>query len=304
MGVKKVGGSTNLPPGAENLARFMEWRTAHTRAVADGSAVLLTCFPQGLDSAAFPAMWVMTVGGAPLSLRIIADNGRCWWNWATAGGAANRVAVFRPQGAAGILGYGWGDTFPAVAGAATGFFQGRPPSVTISGWIRKVAAGDATDARRGFGFGNSESTSPSATIPRCGIFGDGVLGFRFGSLGCPDGAAAGDTAPGAIDANSIQPPELLNPGATMFHAGIKLLPPAPGVPGAWLAFLNGRLIKRFDLLANLPRGSQALLDATRNFNSVEPSMFGHADAALAIAGYLTWGMRVRIADEWGPTLYA
>jgi hypothetical protein len=300
MALRKSSGAAALPPGAENLARFLEWRTLPTRAAADGGAVLLTAEKWG-DQGSAVAMWIMSSGAAPTALRVTNDNGRCWWNWATAGAAASRIAVFRLPGLA-ITPHGWGDTFPAIAGTP-GFNQGRAPSITISSWVRKVAAGDATDARRGFGFGNSETTTPSATIPRCGLFGDGLLGFRFGSLHCPDGLAAGETSPNAIDANSVQPAELVNPGATMFHAAIKLLPPGPGQPGAWIAFLNGRAVKRFDLLANLPRGSLALLDATRNFNSVEPTMYGHADGVAAIAGYLTWGMRVRIADEWSATLY-
>lgn len=291
---KRGSSSPEIFGARDALTRFTEWRQRLEHLEVDGSGVQLN--GQNVYAPGAPGGAIVTAlagSSAPVSFR--ADN-RTMWDYETGIGARHCLA-HRPY-AAVIWSHGWADTFPALTGLMSAVNYCRRSSVTISSWMRKKAAGEATHSRRTFGFASNVALSPSAANARCGLVGDGALGFRFGSVNCPDGAAAGENGPADIDANFIQPDELVNPGVAWFHVAVKMLPPAPTQPGKWLAFLNGRLIKTFDLLANLPRGGGAL-SGTRAFSSVEPTITAFGDAAAIIpSGFMTWDLRVRVADEW------
>lgn len=144
-------------------------------------------------------------------------------------------------------------TFPPNIGSMS-----VPPSVlavSLSAWIRKQTAGGATSSRQTFGWFSGNATSTSGGTARAGLIGDGVLGFQFGSVNCPDSStSAPEGGASDIDAGSIQPAGLVNPAAKWFHVRIKIIPPTPaGSLGRWAAYLNGRLIKVFDQEANFPR---------------------------------------------------
>lgn len=289
-----TGAANPVLLGGESLTFRAEWRSIYDVTV-DGSPANLNGTVQNLSGAP-QVMWRVMAGSGDATPLILAANFRKMWNFDTALGAASRRIIFRPY-LNGINSLGWSDVFPALAGSAIAANVARPPAVTISAWIRKNAAGGVTDAKRGIGFGSNIVIAPSAGVPMCGLFGDGVQGFRFGSIGCPDGAGAGEIAQSAIDANSVQPAELVSPGANWFHVKVKLIPPAPGIPGIWAAYLNGQLIRVYSTLTNFPRGGGGV-SAGREFFGVEPGIYAYADAARAITSFLVWDARVRIADDW------
>lgn len=275
------------------LSRRAEWRSMIEHLGIDGSAVNLN----GLvtDSLAPSAMWrVQVASGDALPVSFRADF-RTLWDFSTGAAAASKRLIFRPY-LNGTHSWGWGQVFPGLSGASIPGATPRAPSLTISAWLRKKIAGDATHAKRGIGFASTIVMAPSNGVAMCGLFGDGVTGFRFGSVNCPDGQAAGEIAANAIDAGAVQPAELVSPGVTWFHVAIRLFPPGPGEPGKWAGYLNGRLIKVFDQLANLPRGGGGV-SAGREFSTVEPGILAYGDAA-AINGYLVWDARVTIDDTW------
>jgi hypothetical protein len=130
------------------------------------------------------------------------------------------------------------------------------PSVSIEGYVRKLNAGDGSDCQWFFGFVYNRITTPTRCIVRIGLLGDGVGGYRFGSVNAPDGAGPPVVANNAtdIDAGSVQPAQLVAPGVLWSKVKIKLIPPTPTQTGRWAAYLNDQLVKVFNQVANLPRG--------------------------------------------------
>lgn len=288
-----TGAANPVLLGGERLVTRGEWRSFYDTTI-DGSASNMTGILEGEGITV--VMWRVMVGSGDTTPLNLHTDFRKAWNFDTAVGAASRRIIFRPWVNA-INSLGWSAVWPTIAGSAIAANVSRPPSVSISAWIRKNAAGGVTDAKRGIGFGSNIIIAPSAAVPMCGLFGDGAQGFRFGSVHCPDGLGAGEIAATDIDANAIQPAELVNPGIGWFHVRIKLIPPGPGAPGLWAAYLNGQLVRVYSTLTNFPRGGGGVA-VGREFFGVEPGIYAYADAARAITSFLVWDARVRIADEW------
>lgn len=292
--IEVTGAATPVLVGAEYLTKRLEMRSMIEHLGVDGSGVNLNGLWEhnGLPQ----AMWrVMVASGdaGPLSFR--ADF-RTFWDFDTALAGASRRLIWRPI-LNGLHSWGWAETQPATAGNALAPNITRAPAIAISAWVRKKAAGNATDAKRGIAFGNNIVMAPSRGVPMTGFFGDGSLGFRFGSINCPDGAAAGEIAVNQIDANSVQPPELVNPGVAWMHVKIKMIPPTVGVTGRIACYLNGQLKVVYASLTNLPRGAGGVV-AGREFSGVEPGIYAYADAARAITGFMVWDARVTLMDDW------
>lgn len=286
MSIRKGSASVPNIPGAESLARFTEWRHFIV-GLNNGDAMAFNGITRNLDAP--PQVMMRVLGGSVNPTYQNIDKRRTFLLAST--GAASSNLAFRPWINAPNPVLGWRDTFVPMTGPAGAIDPvGR---WTIQAWLRKLAAGSVTWARTTFGFGDNTILSPSAPIARCGLIGDGVLGFRFGSVHCPDGLIAGETAQNAIDANFIQPAELANPGANWFHVKITMVPPTPVQPGRWAAYLNGRLIKVFDSPANFPRGSAAV---DRNYAQVEASLYHNFDASV-IPGIYVHDLRVAIDDD-------
>jgi hypothetical protein len=280
--------------GGEYLTKRVEQRSIIEHLGVDGSVVNLN----GLwEHNTLPqAMWrVMVASGdaAPVSFR--ADT-RTFWDWGTALGAVSKRLIWRPL-LNGLHSWGFADVFPATAGNALPFGITRASAIVISAWVRKKAAGDVTDAKRGIAFGSNIVMAPSRGVPMCGFFGDGAQGYRFGSINCPDGTAAGEIAQNQIDANSVQPPELVSPGVAWMHVRLKMIPPTVATTGRIACYLNGQLVVTYTTLTNLPRGGGGV-SAGREFSAVEPGVYCYGDAARAITGFLTWDIRVSLMDDF------
>ena len=186
------------------------------------------------------------------------------------------------------------ETFGAFVGALVDEAQFKTPAWSIAAWLRKETSGDVTHARVGFGFSDIALVFPSATVARIGVHGDGVSGFRFGSINCPDGLGSGDNTSTAIDSGAEQPSEMVTPGASWMHVRIKMVPPTPEQGGRWGAYLNGVLKKTFTLQANFPRGSQA---SDRNYRLIQPGIWAWPDASQ-IPGILLHDLRIVVEDDW------
>lgn len=177
------------------------------------------------------------------------------------------------------------DTF---AGSGSGALEALASPVTRAmvwqAWLRKATAGDPCTARQFFGFMNTSNSPLGATkvCSRVGLIGDGVNGFRFGSVNCPDGAA-GVNGFADIDANAVQPAVLANPVLKWFHVKIKMVPPTPLLPGAVGCYLDGQLVAKFSALANFPRGTNA---ANRDFYPIEACCFADFDAVTQLNGFM------------------
>lgn len=172
----------------------------------------------------------------------------------------------------------------------------------VSAWIRKKAAGDATHCAQFVGFvnGGGGDFNRSTRVARIGLMGDGALGFRFGSVNCPDAPLGGaDNGATNIDANSVQPAVLVNPGASWLHVRIKLVPATEFQTGRFACYLNGRLAATFTLAANMPRTSRSSIDVSAGpFHLVKPcfAMWGAGGAAPG-PGYYLRDLRVRLEED-------
>jgi hypothetical protein len=198
----------------------------------------------------------------PANFKIL--DGRTWLQLQSAGGGGRsllRVRGFNQP----THRLDWRDTIGTVQGALA-----TDPSALAyvwQAWLRKTAAGDATHSQQSFGFEDVTNLNPSATIPRAGLIGDGVLGFKYGSVNTPDGAAAGENGAADIAAGAVYAAGMDAPGAAMWHTAIKIVPPLSATqPGRWGAYHNFQLVKVFDQVANFPRGSAAV---NRNFSRLE-----------------------------------
>jgi hypothetical protein len=294
MGLVKASGAQPAIAGAEALARFMEWRWRFEGLNNADSIGALNGYSRFAQSAGYGTMFRVVSGLTPTYL--IADSRRT--ALIDSSGAASSNLAFRPfLNAPFPVDCRFGPLSPVVGSPS-------PPTfgfaTSIMAWIRKAAAGDATHCNTCLGFADFQVTGglgTSATVSRCGLVGDGGLGFRFGSVNCPDGNLAGANAANAIDINSIQPDELINPGANWFHVRIKMIPPTLQTPGRWCAYLNGRLIKVFDQFANIPRGSGSLATGNHAYTQVEAALMQIGDASN-LPGFLVEDVRVWLEENY------
>lgn len=271
MSIRKVGAALAGIPGAESLRIWLEFivQPGYNSSAPD---VAWSGFAY---SRQLPAMWLAGNGAAVWNLRgnqapffRIVSNIKVLDVFAIAGatGAQESAQVFRPASAAGAASgmvdfiESW--TPPITLEAAPGV--GLPLAMFTSAWIRKRLAGDATSCAQFVGFANDNGDlNVSRRVARIGLMGDGALGFRFGSVNCPDAIAGGvDNGATDIDANSFQPAQLINPGAAWFHVAVKMIPAIEGQPGRWGAYFNGRLVAVFTNLSNFPRTSRSTIDVS------------------------------------------
>ncbi len=217
-------------------------------AIANLNAVGINEF---LNASPVVPLVVETVGGS-MTLRRL--NGRAWWQLNSIAGAGNhtilRVRCFNQPS----FRMTWRDTLRAVAGSLPADTP-TGPAVVWQSWMSKANAGDATHSTETFGFADYNTLSPSGAISRAGLIGDGVTGFLYGSVNCPDGLAAGENAPTDRDAGSAG---AFDPGGDPWHSAIKIVPPTASTPGRWAAYHNYALVKIFDTLTNFPRGGSAV----------------------------------------------
>jgi hypothetical protein len=180
------------------------------------------------------------------------------------------------------------DTF-ANGGAGMVEASGGPLDLcaNFAAWLRKVNNVDPTSARQFFGFECDASTplGATATVSRVGLMGDGLVGFRCGSVNCPDGAAAGANGFADVDANSVQPLFLVAPGLKWFHVRVKLIPATADQAGKIAVYVDGRLVFLAFLLANLPRGTGG---ANRQFEPMTAAVFADFDAVTQLNGFLVY----------------
>jgi hypothetical protein len=298
MGLRMAG--TGAPVNTDSIKRWLEIRVVPQYTV-DGNpeAGPLTGVVRFGGGASFaqPAVVVgPAIGQTPIGKTV--DQRRCFKFVPTVALNSLLVASFN-TGAGGLSALVDFQPTPLVtipSFAAPDGADYRDPAWNVSAWIRKDAAGDASHCQHVMGFANTAVTGgATAEIPRVGLVGDGVLGYRFGSVNCPDGAAAGNNAASDIDANSVQPSDLVNPGTNWFHARVKMIPPGPGQVGQVACYLNGARVALFSSLANLPRGHQAVNDNFFRINAVVGTYF---DAGGVRPSPDYHDLRFRIEDDW------
>lgn len=206
--------------------------------------------------------------------------------------------LFRPIGIAGnvLTSLDFVPAYPAQIAVPAPSIP-APLAWTIQGRLRKVAAGDATAARQAFGFSIQLNVNPGKEIAQVGLFGDGLLGFRFGSLNCPDGSpVAVQNAANDIDANAVQPAALVNPLALEFGVKIKMIPATPtGGAAAVACYLNNVLQATFLTNVNWPRsagGGGAGLPLP--YAGIAPffGIFNNPDGVTVDPGYYLRDLRV------------
>jgi hypothetical protein len=226
--------------------------------------------------------------------------------------AQNVCWAFRPTGG----GAPWyadvgGDTVPPANVAGSVLFPAtstpiatvkKPPfgwCTTIQAWCRKIAGGDASDGRVLMGFANNRTTTPSKTISRFGLIGDGLGGYGYGSVNAPDGGAAAVNLPTDHDAGFFQPADLVAPGTNVWHSAIKLVPATPTQPARWGAYHNGVLVKTFADVANFARGHQGTSDQN---SLIEASLLNlSSDAGVGAGGLASPGfceLEVYLDDDY------
>ena len=197
-----------------------------------------------------------------------------------------------------VLAPSFGLTFPTT----TSPLEDTVPAALafeVEFWCRKRNAGDGSHAASCLGFWDKSSsvTGGSAIDARMGLIGDGLGGYRFGSLQCPDGAIAGDIVATSIDANSVQPAELLNANlaAKNFYVRMKVVPATPALSGRWAAYLNGRWVQTFDLAANIVRGSGGV---DRNYRRIEIALCTWGNPVIgAIQGPMIRDAIFRVTED-------
>lgn len=136
-------------------------------------------------------------------------------------------------------------------------------AMSISAWCCKNAGGDGSSGRMSFGYANNRVVGGSKAVPRCGLIGDGVGGYGYGSVNAPDGVlAGGNNGDTDRDAGFVQPADIVNPGTNFWHSRIKLVPATPVQPARWAAYHNGILVATFANESNFGfRGHQGVSDA-------------------------------------------
>lgn len=295
MGVRRVTGSGGAFPGSESLTRWQEWRIwpGYNVAAAGtifGGFAFARHLPVAWNAGNPAPVWV-ALGNSTAVFQVITDTQVLdVFAVAAAIGLQECVHLFR----SGLVTNGYGVDFthqyPTALESALGV-ETRLAQV-ISFWMRKKAAGDATSAAQFAGIINfNGEINRSSRVARIGVMGDGALGFRFGSLNCPDAIANGglDNVANAIDPGSVQPAVLINPGVNWFHVIIKLVPATEGASGRWGAYLDGRLVAVFTDAARMPRTSLSGIDVQGSaYWVLAPAFaaFGNGGAAPSPGYYL------------------
>lgn len=191
--------------------------------------------------------------------------------------------------------------FRDVVGGVTGILEtigSQPPTddaFVWQGWLRSRGTG-LRSARMFFGFrNNAQGVLGSTKVPaRVGLMGDGVTGFRFGSLNCPDGAP-GVNGFADIDAGTaVQPALLVNPGTKWFFVKIKLLPATPTQTGRIGCYLDGVLVATYSLTAQLPRGSNG---TNRGFFPLAACCFADFDAVTQLDGWNAYNLEAYFTQD-------
>lgn len=305
MSIRKVGASGGDIPGSEVLRNYMEW-------VMDPGynvAAVDTAIGGFAYNRILPAMWN---AGNPVAVWQARGNQVAFFRvvndisvvdvFAVAGaiGAQECAHLFRPANAPSASGQ---VDFPVeltpVLEAAPGV--GTPRAGFIGAWMRKRLAGDATSCAQFVGFANDNGDlNRSTRVARIGIMGDGLLGFRFGSVNTPDAPPGGaDNGATDIGPDSFQPATLVNPGASWFHVRIKAVPGVPGSPGRFGCYFNGRLVKVYTSLTNFPRTSRSAIDVSgAAYWPITPlfAAFGNGGAAPS-PGYYLRDVRAGFTDD-------
>lgn len=305
MGIRKVTGGAPTILGVSSLARWQEWIAWPSYNVAAaGSPWTGIAFARHMPtpySAGNPASVWTPLGNQQAIFQVINDiQVLDVFAIAAAIGGQENCYTFR----AGLVTAGWGldfsHAFPTALEAAPGV-ETRLACV-VQGWMRKRLAGDATSSAQFVGIvNNNGDINRSSRVARIGIMGDGVLGFRFGSLNCPDAVATGgtDNAATAIDPGSFQPANLVNPGASWFHAKIKMIPATEAQTGRVGCYLNGRLVVTFTSAARMPRTSLSSIDVAGSpYWPLQPAFaaWGNGGAAPS-PGYYLRDLRVRLDED-------
>jgi len=170
-------------------------------------------------------------------------------------------------------------------------FALQPVAAVIQASLRLLNAVDVPTARLFFGWSNNGAASDTSAlgatrlVPRVGIMGDGLTGLRFGSVNCPDGAAAGQNGFTDIDPGFVQPGALVNPGTGWFQVRVKLIPFTATNPAQIACYLNGRLVVVFTgpSTTNMPRGRG---NVNRHYQVLQPMLLADFDAVTQLAGWL------------------
>ncbi len=288
-----------------NMKKWIEWRTKPQKGVADGDGITISTLEGytrfASDSVVGQAPGVTWKPAASLLDQLffkIQDGRKCFMiKPGTLMQANNAVRMeWRPRNLAEpdmpyMLDFR--ESFGPTTSTVDGSLVPGLHATSISAWLRKEASGSATHARVGFGFCDHAVTYPSKEVSRIGLIGDGVTGYRFGSVNCPDGAASGDNAATDIDANSVSPAELVNPAANWFHVEIKLVPPTPTQTGRWYGKLNGVTVATFTTNTNFPRGSAA---TNRNYVGIIPMICAYPDTTQ-IPGLIVDDLRITFDED-------
>jgi hypothetical protein len=306
MTLRKSGASAPEIPGIASLRIWQEWILCPGyQQTADGTNFLGHAFnrmlPGTFNAGNYVAVWPIRGNATPV-FRVISDV-KVLDVFAIAGvvGAQESAQRFRPGftaiGDNGSLDFinTWGPVLEAAPAV------GGPLAMFMDFWIRKRLAGDATSSAQFVGFVNDNGDlSFSRRVARIGLMGDGVLGFRFGSLNCPDAIAGGaDNLATDVDADSFQPAVLVNPGANWFHVRVKGIPGTEAQSGRFGCYLSGRLVKTYTDPARFPRTSRSGVDVSgAAYTFITPAFcaFGNGGAAPS-PGYYMRNLRVGYTED-------
>jgi hypothetical protein len=254
---------------AASLNNFLEMRL-HVPGLNDGDLVAaLNGFTRwgGMGQAAFYTgpMWAYRAGAAGMLYRQV--NGRRALEPQPAAGAFS-TAYLRPYALTGTTLFA-SDFSPNWMATTASMVEGATPTplaMEVAGVFRKVVGGDGSTCRFTFGFADNTFLSPTAEVARCGLMGDGLGGYGYGSVNCPLGDGAVENAHTDHDANFVQPADLVAPGANWWSSVIKLVPPTPQTAGFWSVRHNGTLIATFTSNVNFPQGSGGV---SHDYNRIE-----------------------------------
>lgn len=295
MSIRRRAGST--PVDTSPIKRWFEARIIPAQALADGNNEVsplsgVARFGQSGLVAANVAIGSVN-GGTPI-LRVL-DGRRCL-RFVPTIAQNSLVAVQLNQGGFGLTHFlDFADVFPGLTSPVGGGVT-FPPSWSVSAWVRKSLAGDGSDCQSVVGFATTSVTGGATKqIPRVGLIGDGAGGYRYGSVNCPDGAAAGNNVATDVDANASQPTDLVAPGTNWWHSRIKLIPPIATQPGRIACYHNGVLRTTFTTVANFPRGHQAVNDT---FNRLQLVIGTYFNAGGVVPSPVLFDIRLVAEDDY------
>lgn len=291
--VTDFGGAA--PPGGQ-LIRMLEFRAMPENGAFNDGDPISSIFGWGRGNSPAPltgaAPWGYLQGNSPDPLTFKKVDGRPCFQIAVTLNNHHTSPVFRPFGF-GRFALDFQSTFHGTTGT---IIPGvTSPLATIhSCWFRKINSGDGSSARLGFGFADNTIVYSSRPVSRIGLHGDGVGGYRYGSLNCPDGGAAGANGDTDIDAGGdgfIQPADLVAPGANWWRTDIKIVPATPTTNAMWGAYHNGTLLKTWTNVNNFPRGTQQ--SSVADFTRIEATL----RAFDLIPGLYMFDWRVIITED-------